>query len=98
MREAGADLTGLTKAGTTRRRSIAAIIACYKDAAVRASPCASGVPARHPRRRSAFSGFACQRAMSPPAQHRGDHRLLQGRGGGADHARTPHGGLPQDRR
>ena len=31
MREAGADLTGLTKAGATRRRSIAAIIACYKD-------------------------------------------------------------------
>ncbi|GJD63095.1 NAD-dependent epimerase/dehydratase family protein [Methylobacterium frigidaeris] len=31
MREAGADLSGLTKAGATRRRSIAAIIACYKD-------------------------------------------------------------------
>ncbi|KMO35127.1 NAD-dependent epimerase/dehydratase family protein [Methylobacterium aquaticum] len=31
MREAGAELSGLTKAGATRRRSIAAIIACYKD-------------------------------------------------------------------
>ncbi|TNC13496.1 NAD-dependent epimerase/dehydratase family protein [Methylobacterium terricola] len=31
MREAGAEIAGLTKAGASRRRSIAAIIACYKD-------------------------------------------------------------------
>ncbi|MGX7705839.1 NAD-dependent epimerase/dehydratase family protein [Methylobacterium sp. Gmos1] len=31
MREAGTALSGLTKAGASRRRSIAAIIACYKD-------------------------------------------------------------------
>jgi nucleoside-diphosphate-sugar epimerase/glycosyltransferase involved in cell wall biosynthesis len=31
MREAGTEMSGLTKAGATRRRSIAAIIACYKD-------------------------------------------------------------------
>ncbi|KMO21141.1 NAD-dependent epimerase/dehydratase family protein [Methylobacterium platani] len=31
MREAGAEVSGITKAGAVRRRSIAAIIACYKD-------------------------------------------------------------------